>query len=326
MNMQAPDNFLSIEELTVEYPLQGGKKVHAVTQFTAHVRKGETLGLVGESGCGKSSAARAVMQLPRPTSGKVSLDGQELTGLRGSALQKARRRFQMIFQDPIASLNPRMTIREIVSAPLEIAGIGTRADRDARVAEMLETVGINAEQAMDRRPHEFSGGQCQRISIARALALQPDLLVCDEAVSALDVSVQAQVLNLLEKLKKDLGLTMLFISHDLAVVKHVSDRVAVMYLGRLCELADAETIYRNPVHPYTRTLLSAVPEPDPDAPPHEMNLVPGELPSPVNPPSGCPFRTRCPRASEICAQEMPELRYAAEGQLVACHHPHLDGK
>jgi peptide/nickel transport system ATP-binding protein len=326
MNMQAPDNFLSIEELTVEYPLQGGKKVHAVTQFTAHVRKGETLGLVGESGCGKSSAARAVMQLPRPTSGKVSLDGQELTGLRGSALQKARRRFQMIFQDPIASLNPRMTIREIVSAPLEIAGIGTRAERDARVAEMLETVGINAEQAMDRRPHEFSGGQCQRISIARALVLQPDLLVCDEAVSALDVSVQAQVLNLLEKLKKDLGLTMLFISHDLAVVKHVSDRVAVMYLRRLCELADAETIYRNPVHPYTRTLLSAVPEPDPDAPPHEMNLVPGELPSPVNPPSGCPFRTRCPRASEICAQEMPELRYAAEGQLVACHHPHLDGK
>jgi peptide/nickel transport system ATP-binding protein len=326
MNVQAPDNFLSIEELTVEYPLQGGKKVHAVTQFTAHVRKGETLGLVGESGCGKSSAARAVMQLPRPTSGKVSLDGQELTGLRGSALQKARRRFQMIFQDPIASLNPRMTIREIVSAPLEIAGIGTKADRDARVAEMLETVGINAEQAMDRRPHEFSGGQCQRISIARALVLQPDLLVCDEAVSALDVSVQAQVLNLLEKLKKDLGLTMLFISHDLAVVKHVSDRVAVMYLGRLCELADAETIYRNPVHPYTRTLLSAVPEPDPDAPPHEMNLVPGELPSPVNPPSGCPFRTRCPRASEICAQEMPELRYAAEGQLVACHHPHLDGQ
>jgi peptide/nickel transport system ATP-binding protein len=219
-----------------------------------------------------------------------------------------------------------MTIREIVSAPLEIAGIGTKADRDARVAEMLETVGINAEQAMDRRPHEFSGGQCQRISIARALVLQPDLLVCDEAVSALDVSVQAQVLNLLEKLKKDLGLTMLFISHDLAVVKHVSDRVAVMYLGRLCELADAETIYRNPVHPYTRTLLSAVPEPDPDAPPHEMNLVPGELPSPVNPPSGCPFRTRCPRASEICAQEMPELRYAAEGQLVACHHPHLDGQ
>lgn len=324
MNMQNADTFLSIEKLTVEYPLQGGKKVHAVTDFTAHVRRGETLGLVGESGCGKSSAARAVMQLPRPTRGRVMLDGQELTGLRGTALQRARRKFQMIFQDPIASLNPRMTIREIVSAPLEIAGIGTKAEREAKVAEILEIVGINADQAMDRRPHEFSGGQCQRISIARALILQPDLLVCDEAVSALDVSVQAQVLNLLEKLKKDLGLTMLFISHDLAVVKHVSDRVAVMYLGRLCELADAETIYRNPVHPYTRTLLSAVPEPDPDAPPHEMNLVPGELPSPVNPPSGCPFRTRCPRASEICAKEMPELHYASEGQLVACHHPHED--
>ena len=324
MNMQSPQGFLAIENLTVEYPLQGGRKVHAVTDFSAHVRKGETLGLVGESGCGKSSAARAVMQLPRPTGGRVTLDGQDLTGLRGAALQKARRRFQMIFQDPIASLNPRMTIRDIVSAPLEIAGIGTKAEREAKVAEMLELVGINADQAMDRRPHEFSGGQCQRISIARALILQPDLLVCDEAVSALDVSVQAQVLNLLEELKKSLGLTMLFISHDLAVVKHVSDRVAVMYLGRLCELADAETIYRSPVHPYTRTLLSAVPEPDPDAPPHQISLVPGELPSPVNPPSGCPFRTRCPRASDLCAQEMPELRLVSDDQQVACHHPHTE--
>ena len=324
MNMQSPQGFLAIENLTVEYPLQGGRKVHAVTDFSAHVRKGETLGLVGDFGCGKSSAARAVMQLPRPPGGRVTLDGQDLTGLRGAALQKARRRFQMIFQDPIASLNPRMTIRDIVSAPLEIAGIGTKAEREAKVAEMLELVGINADQAMDRRPHEFSGGQCQRISIARALILQPDLLVCDEAVSALDVSVQAQVLNLLEELKKSLGLTMLFISHDLAVVKHVSDRVAVMYLGRLCELADAETIYRSPVHPYTRTLLSAVPEPDPDAPPHQISLVPGELPSPVNPPSGCPFRTRCPRASDLCAQEMPELRLVSDDQQVACHHPHTE--
>lgn len=319
---QMTDAFLVLDGLTVEYPLQGGRKVYAVTDFSAYVRKGETLGLVGESGCGKSSAARAVMQLPRPTRGGVRLDGQDLTGLRGRALQKARRRFQMIFQDPIASLNPRMTIRDIVAAPLEIAGIGTEDDRTKRVAEMLEKVGLNAEQAMERRPHEFSGGQCQRISIARALILEPDLLVCDEAVSALDVSVQAQVLNLLEELKKDLGLTMLFISHDLAVVKHVSDRVAVMYLGRLCELADAETIYRNPVHPYTRTLLSAVPEPDPDAPPHQMNLVPGELPSPVNPPSGCPFRTRCPRASDICAKDMPALKEHAPGHLTACHHPH----
>ncbi|MGB2201142.1 MAG: ATP-binding cassette domain-containing protein, partial [Pseudooceanicola atlanticus] len=240
------DTFLAIDNLTVEYPLQGGRKVHAVTDFTAHVKRGETLGLVGESGCGKSSAARAVMQLPRPTRGKVTLDGQDLTGLKGRALQQARRRFQMIFQDPIASLNPRMNIRDIVAAPLEIAGIGTEEERTQRVAEMLEKVGLNADQAMERRPHEFSGGQCQRISIARALILEPDLLVCDEAVSALDVSVQAQVLNLLEELKKELGLTMLFISHDLAVVKHVSDRVAVMYLGRLCELADAETIYREP--------------------------------------------------------------------------------
>lgn len=320
----APDSdaFLAIDNLTVEYPLQGGRKVHAVTDFTAHVRRGETLGLVGESGCGKSSAARAVMQLPRPTGGAVRLDGQDLTGLKGRALQQARRRFQMIFQDPIASLNPRMTIRDIVAAPLEIAGIGTEEERTARVAALLERVGLNADQAMERRPHEFSGGQCQRISIARALILEPDLLVCDEAVSALDVSVQAQVLNLLEELKKEFGLTMLFISHDLAVVKHVSDRVAVMYLGRLCELAEAETIYRAPVHPYTRTLLSAVPDPDPDAPPHQLSLVPGELPSPVNPPSGCPFRTRCPRASDLCAAQMPDLREHAPGHLAACHHPH----
>lgn len=327
MNIQAKgDNtFLAIDNLTVEYPLQGGRKVHAVTDFTAHVQRGETLGLVGESGCGKSSAARAVMQLPRPTRGQVTLDGQELTGLRGRALQQARRRFQMIFQDPIASLNPRMTIRDIVAAPLEIAGIGTEEERTAKVMAMLEKVGINADQALERRPHEFSGGQCQRISIARALILEPDLLVCDEAVSALDVSVQAQVLNLLEELKKELGLTMLFISHDLAVVKHVSDRVAVMYLGRLCELADAETIYRNPVHPYTRTLLSAVPEPDPDAPAHEMNLVPGELPSPVNPPSGCPFRTRCPHATDLCASDEPQQQEVGPGHFVACHHPLLDG-
>lgn len=326
--MNAPtgdiDAFLSIENLTVEYPLSRKAKVHAVTDFTAHVKRGETLGLVGESGCGKSSAARAVMQLPRPTSGSVKLGGTELTGLKGSALQAARRQFQMIFQDPIASLNPRQTIRDIVAAPLEIAGIGTKAEQTARVAEMLDLVGINPDQAMERRPHEFSGGQCQRISIARALILKPELLVCDEAVSALDVSVQAQVLNLLEKLKQELGLTMLFISHDLAVVKHVSDRVAVMYLGKLCELASAETIYRKPVHPYTRTLLAAVPEPDPEALQDHVDLIPGELPSPVNPPSGCRFRTRCPYATELCAAEVPEVREIAPGHAIACHHPLLN--
>ncbi|OWU85266.1 peptide ABC transporter ATP-binding protein [Oceanicola sp. 22II-s10i] len=326
MNAPTPniDSFLSIDNLTVEYPLSRRAKVHAVTEFTAHVKRGETLGLVGESGCGKSSAARAVMQLPRPTSGSVRLDGQELTTLRGAALQHARRKFQMIFQDPIASLNPRQTIRDIVAAPLEIAGIGTKEEQTAKVAEMLDLVGINPDQAMERRPHEFSGGQCQRISIARALILSPELLVCDEAVSALDVSVQAQVLNLLEKLKGELGLTMLFISHDLAVVKHVSDRVAVMYLGKLCELADAETIYRKPVHPYTRTLLAAVPEPDPDALRDRVELIPGELPSPVNPPSGCRFRTRCPFATARCTDEVPAIREIAPGHTVACHHPLME--
>lgn len=316
------DAFLSLEDLTVEYRLTRRARVHAVSGLTVHVKKGETLGLVGESGCGKSSAARAVMQLPRPTSGRVVLDGTDLASLSHHELQRARRRFQMVFQDPIASLNPRQTVREIMSAPLEIAGEKeTGEERDRRIVEMLDRVGLNGEQALNRRPHEFSGGQCQRISIARALILRPELLVCDEAVSALDVSVQAQTLNLLEDLKRDFGLTMLFISHDLAVVKHVSDRVAVMYLGMLCELADAETIYRNPAHPYTRNLIAAVPEPDPDAEPNLLELVPGELPSPINPPSGCRFRTRCPLATDRCAAEVPIAQELAPGHTVACHHP-----
>lgn len=317
--------FLAIDNLTVEYPLAGGRKVHAVTDFTAHVRRGETLGLVGESGCGKSSAARAVMQLPRPTGGQVRLDGQALTGLRGQALQKARRRFQMIFQDPIASLNPRMTVREIVSAPLDIAGIGTRAERDERVAAMLEKVGLNAEQSMDRRPHEFSGGQCQRISIARALVLEPDLLVCDEAVSALDVSVQAQVLNLLERLKKELGLTYLFISHDLAVVEAISTRVAVLYFGTLVELGAAEDIFRAPRHPYTRLLASSAPVVGRPLVNPEGKAT--DLPDPLNPPPGCAFAARCPKATEICRTEAPKLEPVAGGtQLAACHHPLSEGE
>ena len=275
--------FLAIDNLTVEYPLAGGRKVHAVTDFTAHVRRGETLGLVGESGCGKSSAARAVMQLPRPTGGQVRLDGQALTGLRGQALQKARRRFQMIFQDPIASLNPRMTVREIVSAPLDIAGIGTRAERDERVAAMLEKVGLNAEQSMDRRPHEFSGGQCQRISIARALVLEPDLLVCDEAVSALDVSVQAQVLNLMLELQAELGLSFLFISHDMAVVERVSHHVGVMYLGRIVELGTRAQVFENPQHSYTRQLMLAVPVADPRQKKISEDLEFRPIPSPIHP-------------------------------------------
>ncbi|MAS42976.1 MAG: peptide ABC transporter ATP-binding protein [Rhodobacteraceae bacterium] len=313
--------FLDVRDMVVEYPLSGGAKVHAVSGISFQVAKGETLGLVGESGCGKSSAARAVLQLPRPTSGAVRLGEEELTHLRGAALQRARRRFQMIFQDPIASLNPRRRIRDIVAAPLEIAGEGDRAARYKRVAEMLDLVGLNADQAMERRPHEFSGGQCQRISIARALILRPDLLVCDEPVSALDVSVQAQILNLLEELKHRFGLTLLFISHDLAVVKHVSDRVAVMYLGMMCETADARSIYRRPAHPYTRTLLSAAPEPDPGRKPAPLDMLAGELPSPVNPPSGCRFRTRCPMAQARCAAEVPQMRALSPGHAVACHFP-----
>lgn len=315
------DAFLRVENLVVEYPIGRGRTVHAVSGISFGVKRGETLGLVGESGCGKSSAARAVIQLPRPTSGRVQLGEVELTGLSGRALQRQRRHFQIIFQDPIASLNPRRRIRDIVSAPLDIAGEGDANSRAKRVAEMLEHVGINAEQAMERRPHEFSGGQCQRISIARALISRPELLVCDEPVSALDVFVQAQILNLLEDLKQRFGLTMLFISHDLAVVKHVSDRVAVMYLGKLCEVAEAESLYRKPAHPYTRTLLSAVPEPDPDHPRGRVNLAAGELPSATDPPSGCRFRTRCPHAQPVCSTAEPLLTEIAAGHTVACHFP-----
>jgi peptide/nickel transport system ATP-binding protein len=310
-----------VDDIVVEYPLDRRRKVHAVSGLSFVVRRGETLGLVGESGCGKSSAARAVMQLPRPTSGRVRLGDVELTALRGRALQRERRRFQMIFQDPIASLNPRRRVVDIVAGPLDIQGGWDARERAARVAEMLEHVGLNAEQAMERRPHEFSGGQCQRISIARGLILRPDLLVCDEPVSALDVSVQAQILNLLEDLKRAFGLTMLFISHNLAVVKHVSDRVAVMYLGKMCEIADAGTIYRRPAHPYTRALLDAIPEPEPDRKPTRSSIPAGELPSPISPPTGCRFRTRCRFARPRCASEEPPLREISSGQSVACHFP-----
>jgi len=315
------DALLQVDDLTVIYPLSDGGRVHAVSGVSFDVNRGETLGLVGESGCGKSSAARAVMQLPPPTAGRVLLDGTELTGLRGSQLRRMRQRFQMIFQDPIASLNPRRQVGDIVAAPLDVTGAGDKQSRRERVAEMLDQVGLQAEQAIERRPHEFSGGQCQRISIARALILEPELLVCDEPVSALDVSVQAQILNLLEDMKARYSLTMLFISHDLAVVKHVSDRVAVMYLGKLCELAPADELYRHPGHPYTAALLAAVPSPDPDRPLGQVDMVAGELPSPTNPPSGCRFRTRCPRAQAICGEQEPPLTEAAPGHHLACHFP-----
>ncbi|MFX4295806.1 MULTISPECIES: oligopeptide/dipeptide ABC transporter ATP-binding protein [Roseobacteraceae] len=313
---------LDVQNLNVVYPLAGGRHVQAVTDLSFSVAAGQTLGLVGESGCGKSSAARAVMQLPRPTAGKVLLGDVDLVKLKGAELQAARRRFQMIFQDPIASLNPRQTVRQILASPLEIAGERETAQvRDDRIVAILDLVGLNGAQALTRRPHEFSGGQCQRISIARALIMRPDLLVCDEAVSALDVSVQAQTLNLLAELKQAFGLTMLFISHDLAVVRHVSDRVAVMYLGMMCELSDATALYQSPAHPYTRALIASVPDPDPDALRTSPQLVQGELPSPMDPPSGCRFRTRCPLASARCAAEIPVMRQVAPGQQVACHHP-----
>jgi peptide/nickel transport system ATP-binding protein len=310
---------LSIDNLHVEYPI-GGKTLSAVSDVSLSVAKGETLGLVGESGCGKSTLGRAVLQLRRPTSGKVTFDGVELTELHGEAMRLMRRRLQLIFQDPIASLNPRRSIGDIVAEPLAIAGINDRAVREKRVREVMVAVGLDPDTAIGRRPHEFSGGQCQRISIARALILEPEFLICDEPVSALDVSIRAQILNLLEEMKRRYGLTLLFIAHDLAVVKAVSDRIAVMYLGRLCEVAPTEQLFAEPAHPYTALLLEAIPVPDPTVRP-AVNVPVGEPPSPLAPPSGCRFRTRCPRADEICAAEVPELREVRSSQFAACHHP-----
>jgi peptide/nickel transport system ATP-binding protein len=310
---------LSVENLTVEYAI-GGKSLYAVSDVSLHVDRGETLGLVGESGCGKSTLGRAVLQLRRPTSGKVTFDGTELTQLEGEAMRLMRRRLQLIFQDPIASLNPRRCVGDIVAEPLIIAGISDRGERERRVRDVLTAVGLDADLVTGRLPHEFSGGQCQRISIARALILEPQFLICDEPVSALDVSIRAQILNLLEDMKRRYGLTLLFIAHDLAVVKAVSDRIAVMYLGRLCEVGPTEQLFARPTHPYTALLLEAIPVPDPTVKP-AVNVAVGEPPSPLAPPSGCRFRTRCPRADATCAKVVPELREIAAGQFAACHHP-----
>ena len=314
------DVLLDVRDLVVEFPTRKGL-VQAVSGVTFELRRGETLALVGESGCGKSTTARAVMQLPRPTSGQIVLDGDDLVAAGKRDLRRLRRRFQMIFQNPIASLNPRKRISEIIEKPLKIAGLLDAEKRRQAVEELLETVGLDPAVAMDKRPHEFSGGQCQRISIARALILEPDLLICDEPVSALDVSIQAQILNLLEDMKQRYDLTMLFISHDLAVVRNVADRVAVMYLGRFCEVGSSEKLFDSPAHPYTRALLSAIPVPDPTVTPKPIEMIQGDLPSPISPPSGCRFRTRCPIASERCAAEVPEMRDLPDGRAVACHHP-----
>jgi peptide/nickel transport system ATP-binding protein len=313
------DVLLKVENLVVEFPVgRSGLKVHAVSDLSFDIVEGETLGLVGESGCGKSTTGKAVMQLPKPNSGTVTFEGRDLPSLSGGELRSVRRRLQMIFQDPISSLNPRRRVRDIVGEPLAIANV--KGDREARVNEALETVGIDPATAT-RKPHQFSGGQCQRISIARALVLEPKMLICDEPVSALDVSIQAQVLNLLEDLKERYGLTMVFISHDLSVVKNISDRVAVMYLGKLCEVAPSDDLYRAPAHPYTKALLESIPVPDPSRAGEERGGLAGELPSPLAPPSGCRFRTRCPRAAERCAEEEPEVRPIGPAHFVACHFP-----
>ncbi|MEW9547388.1 oligopeptide/dipeptide ABC transporter ATP-binding protein [Nonomuraea sp. NPDC050783] len=306
---------LRVEDLVVEFPAGRGRVVSAVAGVGFDLRRGETLGIVGESGCGKSSAARALVQLPPPRSGSVRLDGLELTALRGEALRRTRRRLQMVFQDPISSLNPRRRVRDIV-------GEGPRVWRlpGDRVDEVLEAVGLDPRTAAERRPHEFSGGQCQRISIARALILEPEVVICDEPVSALDVSVQAQILGLLEDLKARYRLTLVFIAHDLAVVKNVSDRILVMYLGKVCELAPGEELVSRPAHPYTRALIASIPGGGRALPPADA-LISGEPPSPVEPPSGCRFRTRCPRATARCSLEEPQIRQVGEDHWLACHNP-----
>ncbi|HVM09520.1 MAG TPA: oligopeptide/dipeptide ABC transporter ATP-binding protein [Acidimicrobiales bacterium] len=311
------DALLRVEDLVVEFPAGPGRKVHAVSGISLDLKEGETLGLVGESGCGKSTTGKAIMQLPPPTRGSVIFEGRDLVKLHGEELRRTRPQLQMIFQDPISSLNPRRKIKEIISEPLSIWG---RTEAVAKVDEVLEAVGLDPVAVADRRPHQFSGGQCQRISIARSLVLDPKVIICDEPVSALDVSVQAQILNLLEDMKARYQLTLVFIAHDLAVVKNVSDRVAVMYLGKVCEVAGSDDLYEQPHHPYTAALLASIPEPNPEARPSAAGLK-GELPSPLDPPSGCRFRTRCPRAQDRCAAEEPLMREVETDHFVACHFP-----
>ena len=429
----ADEALLRVENMVVEFPVGNtGLKVHAVSDVSVDIREGETLGLVGESGCGKTTTGRAMMQVPTPTAGSVLLDNEDLTAFGNEAIREVRSKMQMIFQDPISSLNPRKTVRQIVAEPLVVdwlersgrtkaskvweryvrwlmpiwnnlwkwfrysliaLAIGIviwivgesggwtwlssasvviwlpalvvaapfaafylatavgwlalallvpltgvrrqirirrdrdrfRAETETRVREVLNTVGLDPDVAMDKRPHEFSGGQAQRICIARALTMDPKVLICDEPVSALDVSVQAQILNLLEDMKRAYGLTMVFISHDLAVVKNISDRVAVMYLGKICEIAPPDELYSNPAHPYSAALISSIPVPDPSIDQRQIQAIEGELPSPIAPPSGCRFRTRCPRATEICTEQEPEIMaLGSNDHFVACHHPLID--
>jgi oligopeptide transport system ATP-binding protein len=315
---------LRVTDLKKHFPIKGGLfsrevgRVHAVDGVSFTIDRGETLGLVGESGCGKSTTARCVMRLTEPSAGEIVFDGQDMVSLQGADLRAVRRKMQIVFQDPFASLNPRMTVGDILGEAFIIHKLAASAgERDDRTASLLVKVGLKGEH-MRRYPHEFSGGQRQRIVIARALAVNPKFIVCDEPVSALDVSIQAQVINLLEDLQAELNLTYLFVAHDLSVVEHISDRVAVMYLGRIVEMASASELYRNPQHPYTQALLSAVPVPDPKVKRRRIRLQ-GDVSSPINPPKGCHFHTRCPKAEPRCQQTAPELKQGSDGHIVACH-------
>ncbi|MFB0830883.1 ABC transporter ATP-binding protein [Brevibacillus laterosporus] len=317
------EDLLVVNRLKKYYPITGGVfareigAVKAVDDVSFRVKRGETLGLVGESGCGKSTTGRSILRLIEPTSGEVLFEGKNVARMKREEVRELRKDMQIIFQDPFASLNPRHTVGKILEEPLIVHGINSSKERSKRVHELLEVVGLSSYHA-GRYPHQFSGGQRQRIGIARALILNPKLIVADEPVSALDVSVQSQVLNLMQDLQKEFNLTYLFIAHDLSVVRHISDRVGVMYLGRIAELADKDELYTNPLHPYTKALLSAVPVADPDKK-QERIILQGDLPSPANPPSGCTFHTRCPHVMDVCREKRPEMLASRENHLVACH-------
>ncbi|MFW6035870.1 MAG: ABC transporter ATP-binding protein [Halothermotrichaceae bacterium] len=322
--MAVAKKILEVNNLKKYFPVKKGvfKKtvghVKAVDDISFYINEGETLGLVGESGCGKSTTGSTILRLQEATGGSVKFEGRDLVTLNKRELREIRKEIQIIFQDPYASLNPRMTVEEIVGEPLVIHKlVKTRKERRQKINELLDSVGLSAEQ-MKRYPHEFSGGQRQRIGVARALAVDPKLIIADEPVSALDVSIQAQVINILKDLQKEFGLTYLFIAHDLSVVKHISDRVAVMYLGKIVELTDKHSLYDNPMHPYTQSLLSAIPVPDPEYK-KERIILEGDVPSPVDPPSGCRFHPRCPKAKPICSQKEPEFKEHEDGHFAACH-------